>query len=215
MSISEGTSEAIFQSKPLLYYITDRRQLPEKTLLPNIRRVINLGVDFVQIREKDLSDRQLFDLTRRVIALARSSRCRVLVNGRADIALAAGAHGVHLPSQGLRLADLKSWLPPGFLAGVSIHSIREGRLAASQGADYVLLGPVFPTPSKAGYGPPLGLEYLRRARGSLPLAVLALGGIRPDNIESVLNIGVAGVAGISLFQDAPEQIPLSLEKSRF
>ena len=93
--------------------------------------------------------------------------------------------------------------------------MREGRLAASQGADYVLLGPVFPTPSKAGYGPPLGLEYLRRARGSLPLVVLALGGIRPDNIDSVLNIGVAGIAGISIFQDAPEQIPLSLEKSRF
>jgi thiamine-phosphate pyrophosphorylase len=214
LSISEGTSEAIFQSKPLLYYITDRRQLRGKTLLPNIRRVINRGVDFVQIREKDLSDRQLFDLTRRVIALAPSTRCRVLVNGRADIALAAGAHGVHLPSQGLRLADLKSWLPPGFLAGVSIHSIREGRLAASQGADYVLLGPVFPTPSKAGYGPPLGLEYLRRARESLPLPVLALGGIRPDNIASVLSIGVAGVAGISLFQDTPGQIPVRREDTK-
>jgi thiamine-phosphate pyrophosphorylase len=99
------------------------------------------------------------------------------------------------------LADLKSWLPPGFLAGVSIHSIREGRLAASQEADYVLLGPVFPTPSKALYGPPLGLEYLRRALDSLAVPVLALGGIKPDNIASVLNIGAAGVAGISLFQD--------------
>jgi thiamine-phosphate pyrophosphorylase len=126
-----------------------------------------------------------------------------MVNGRADIALAAGAHGVHLPSQGLRLADLKSWLPPGFLAGVSIHSIREGRLAASQEADYVLLGPVFPTPSKARFGPPLGLDYLRRARDSLPVPVVALGGIKPDNIASVLNVGVAGVAGISLFQGSP------------
>jgi thiamine-phosphate pyrophosphorylase len=135
--------------------------------------------------------------------LVQSKDCKVLVNGRADIALAAGAHGVHLPSQGFRLADLKSWLPPGFLAGISIHSIREGRLAAVQGADYVLLGPVFRTPSKARYGPPLGLEYLRRARGSLPLPVLALGGINPDNIASVLNVGVAGVAGISMFQESP------------
>lgn len=171
-------------------------------------------MDFVQIREKDLSDRQLFDLTRRVVALAESTHCRVLVNGRADIAVAAGAHGVHLPSQGLQLADLKSWLPRGFLAGVSVHSIREGRAAAAQGADYVLLSPVFPTPSKAHYGPPLGLEYLRRARRLLPLPVFALGGIRPDNLASVLNIMPAGVAGISLFQDAPETIPRRREDTK-
>ncbi len=164
------------------------------------RRAISAGVDFVQIREKDLSDRDLFDLSFKVVGASAGTRCRILVNGRADVAVAAGAHGVHLPSAGLMISELRSWLPNGFLVGVSTHSLREARRAALMGADYVLLGPVYPTASKLQYGPPLGLEYLRHACRALSIPVFGLGGIHPEGVAPVLEAGAAGVAGISLFQ---------------
>ncbi len=162
--------------------------------------MIATGVDFIQIREKDLPDRPLFELASQAVTLARGTLCKVLVNGRPDIALAAGAHGVHLPSRGLHASDLRSWLPGDFLVGVSVHSIREAMQAQREGADYVLLGPVFLTPSKVLYGPPLGLRYLQRACRAVSVPLLALGGIGVDHIDSVLRAGAAGIAGISLFQ---------------
>ena len=181
-------------------YITDRGRLGEVPLPSCIRRAVAAGVDFVQIREKDLSDRDLFALTVRAAAIARGTRCRILVNGRADIALAAGAAGVHLPSSGLKVEHVRKWAPAGFLVGVSCHSLRDAKRAASSGADYILLGPVFPTPSKLKYGPPLGLKYLKGVCAAVELPVLGLGGITPGKIDSVIAAGAAGVAGISLFQ---------------
>jgi thiamine-phosphate pyrophosphorylase len=190
-----------FPSKrPILYYITDRQQLSRGRLLQAIRRAIALGIDFVQIREKDLPDGELFTLVLRTVSLVARTRCRVLVNGRADIALAAGAHGVHLPSSGLLPNDLRAWVPRGFLIGMSAHSPRDAARAAAHGADYVLLGPVYATPSKMKYGPPLGLDCLRRACSERGVPVLGLGGITRDRIPEVLDAGAAGIAGITLFQ---------------
>jgi thiamine-phosphate pyrophosphorylase len=186
---------------PLLYYITDRKQLGKpSSLLSCIRRAASHGVDFIQIREKDLADGELFELVSRAVAIVKGTRCRILVNGRADIGLTAGAHGVHLPSGGLRVSDLRSWLPRGFLVGISAHSLRDAMRAYAERADYVLLGPVFPTQSKLRYGPPLGLSYLRRVCARVRLPVLGLGGISADMIGAVMETGAAGVAGITLFQ---------------
>lgn len=181
--------------------MTARRRLRPQDFRARIRRLIRWGIDFIQIREKDLSDRDLFLLARDVVSSARSSSCRILVNGRADVALAAGAHGVHLPSSGLRADDLRPWLPEGFLVGVSVHSESEAMRAWASGADYMLLGPVFTTPSKAGYGPPLGLESFREICRAIPLPVLGLGGIDAGTMEAVLKSGAAGVAAIRLFQE--------------
>lgn len=161
-------------------------------------------MDFIQLREKDLNERNLFELTRRVVLMTRGTKCRILVNGRADIALAAGAHGVHLPSTGLKISDVRSWLPAGFCVGKSVHSIREIRSACAQNADYLLLGHVFTTESKAGYGPALGLDFLRKACSIASVPVLALGGMRPESIGPVVESGAAGIAGISLFQKTAE-----------
>jgi thiamine-phosphate pyrophosphorylase len=192
----------IFPAKrPLFYYITDRKRLQGRSLVACIRRAIDRGVDFIQIREKDLTDRALFDLTRIILAFARGTDCRVLVNGRADIALAAGADGAHLPSTGLQITDIRKWVPDDFLIGVSVHSMPEIRRACAQGADYILLGHIFPTESKAGHGAPLGLRRLRNACRVSSIPVLGLGGIKPELIDSVLNAGAAGIAGIGLFQD--------------
>ncbi len=189
--------------RPLFYYITDQKRLSGTTLSALIRRAARWGVDFVQIREKDLCDRDLYELSRKAVGAVRETNCRVLVNGRADIALAAGAHGVHFPSTGLRVRDIRPWLPRGFLVGVSAHSAREVARAAASGADYVLLGPVFATESKERFGPPLGLDYLRRVCHSVRIPVFGLGGIQLERVSSVLIAGAVGVAGISLFQNAP------------
>ena len=202
MPVSRGTARITFPSKrPVFCYITDRGQLGERSLPSVLRRVIASGADFVQIRVKDLPDRQLFDLVTHAVALARATACKILVNGRSDIALTAGAHGVHLPSHALRVRDLRPFLPGGFLVGVSAHSIREARQAQFEGADYVLLGPIFPTPSKLAFGRPLGLDYLRLACRRVSVPILAVGGMRVELFDAVLEAKAAGVAGISLFQN--------------
>ena len=174
------------------------------SLIACARRAIDWGIDFLQIREKDLTDRALYELTCRMVSLASRTGCRILVNGRADIAMAAGAHGVHLPSDGLQVSDIRPWLPEGFCIGVSVHSTQEINRAAAQGADYILLGHLFPTASKQGYGQPLGLEILRKACKKFSIPILGLGGIKPEFVESVLETGAAGVAGITLFQNSAD-----------
>jgi thiamine-phosphate pyrophosphorylase len=205
LSTSSNSQKAPFShNQTFFYYITARRQLTGISLDSCIRRALKWGVDFVQIREKDLDDRSLFELTRRVVHLAHGSKSRILVNGRVDIALAAGADGVHLPSDSFRVSEIRPWSSNNFLIGVSVHSQKEIQRAHEDGADYVLVGHLFETPSKSGYGNPLGLEFLRNACTRTPIPVFGLGGIRPDRIESVLNAGAVGVAGISFFQKKPE-----------
>lgn len=185
----------------LLYYITDGKQL-RGDLLGVVGRALRAGVDLVQIREKGLSARELFGLTRAVMELARTTLAKVLVNSRADVALAAGAHGVHLPSGSVSPTEIRKISPPGFEVGVSCHDPGEVRRAASEGADFVVFGPVFETPSKYAYGPPQGLQSLRDACRSADIPVLALGGVGVGNAAECLAAGAAGIAGISLFQQA-------------
>jgi thiamine-phosphate pyrophosphorylase len=199
------SSAAVFErtfpdKRPLFYYITDRTGLAGIQLPECIRRVARWGADFIQIREKDLSDKEVFDLARGAVRSVRGTSCRILVNGRADVALAAGTSGVHLPSDAPDVEALRRWVPPGFLIGVSAHSPRDVLRAAERGADYVLLGPIYATESKRRYGAPLGLGTLRTACRRVNMPVFALGGIRPGCIPALLDAGAAGIAGISIFQ---------------
>jgi thiamine-phosphate diphosphorylase len=188
-------------NRPVYYYITNRAGLSGLPLISSIHRAIKCGVDFIQIREKDLSDQALFDLTHRAVVLAGNSKCRILVNGRADVAFAAGAHGVHLPSTGLQVCDVRKMFPLEFLIGISVHSLPEIRRACAQGVDYILMGHVFPTESKIGMGQPTGLKMLRKACSISTVPVLGLGGISLEKIDAVLNAGAAGIAAITLFQN--------------
>ena len=125
----------------------------------------------------------------------------MVVNDRVDVALAAGADGVHLGAHSMPAQVVRRFAPRPFVIGVSCHSLAEAMAAESGGADYLVLGPVFETPSKLGYGPPLGLEKLRNVTSRIRIPVLALGGITVDRIRPCLEAGASGIAGIRIFQD--------------
>lgn len=188
----------------LRYYITDRRGLggSVEALLANIeRQIASERVDWIQIREKDLSGRELVAVARFAVELASNSRngTRILINSRLDAALAAGAHGFHLPS-GSPPASAFRPLARNLLIGVSCHNREELAAAEAEGADYAVLGPVFSPLSKAPEGPPLGLKKFEELARSAKIPVLALGGITRENSAACLHAGAAGIAGISLFQ---------------
>ena len=172
------------------YYVTDRRQAD---VLESAGRAIANGVDMIQVREKDLPARELFELVSKVRDLAAGSKTRVLVNDRLDIALATGIDGVHLPANGLPVERLRPFVK---LVGVSTHTLEEAATAEAARADFIVFGPIFDTPGKT----PVGLEPLRAVASRVKIPVLAIGGITPANCEEVLRVGAAGIAGIRFFK---------------
>jgi thiamine-phosphate pyrophosphorylase len=166
------------------------------TDLPDVAaRAAQDGVEMIQIRAKELSARELSHLLRSVLRAAQ--RSRVLVNTRTDVALACGAHGVHLPAGSMAPETIRRITPSGFLIGVSCHTIDELRSAEREGADFAVYGPVFPSVTKPVM--PIGLEAFREAAASVRLPVYALGGVTAENAPQCIAAGAAGVAGISLF----------------
>ena len=198
------------RSTPLVYVITDRRllfpqaRIRELTFLIEFtERAVAAGVDIVQIREPDLSARDLLSVVEATAELSYKSGGGVLINDRADIAVCAAA-GVHLTTRSLSAEVVRRSFGPELMIGVSTHSIEEAKAAECGGADFIVFGPVFQTASKKQYGEPVGLEALRRVAAGLSIPVLALGGINPTNFREALDTGAKGIAGISMFAKAPD-----------
>lgn len=179
-----------------LYLITDRRQAAGRTLTSVVRAALEGGIKAVQLREKDLPGRDLFVLAKELRGITREFGARLLINDRADIALAVDADGVHIGASSLPVREVRRLLGAR-LIGYSAHGAAEALQAAADGADFVTFGPVFFTPSKAAYGTPVGLEKLAEAAGKLKIPLFALGGIKLENIPDVMAAGADGIAMIS------------------
>ena len=183
------------------HFVTDRRRfnLSSEDLVVRAANAVRAGVDVIQVRERDLPDRQLADLVRKIVALTDGTTTRVLVNGRADIAIAAGAAGVHLRG-GSPAASRLAPFAAGLLIGRSVHSLAEVDAALSDGGcDYLLFGTVFPSAGKSEGHPVAGLDALARVCARSPLPVIAIGGMTEARAEAVRHAGAAGFAAVGLF----------------
>jgi thiamine-phosphate pyrophosphorylase len=198
-----------------LYLITNRRAFlrsPEisyddlaRLQLEAIGKAARAGCQLIQIRETDMSAKALAAFSRAAIERARPHGARVLVNDRLDVAMAVGADGVHLrvssiPAREVRAVAAQRGLDD-FLIGVSTHSIAEAKMAEEGGADFIVCGPVYDTPSKREFGPPLGIDVFAKIRDAVKIPVLAIGGINLSNYREPLRRGAAGIAAIGLFTD--------------
>ncbi len=197
-------------SRPLICLVTDRHRLGEAGEAAARAALVDLvgaagaaGVDLVQLRERDLSARELAALASRCVAALAGTAARLVVNDRLDVALAVGAHGVHLRGDSLDARRARELAPPPFLIGRSVHSADEARqVAAAGGVDYLILGTVFPSASKAG-STNVGSAELARAVAGVAVPVLAIGGVTLATVGQVAAAGASGVAAIGLFADGP------------
>jgi thiamine-phosphate pyrophosphorylase len=212
-------------TSPVICYVTDRKALPSgktagrllnKMLLDVIRAAAEAGVDWVQIREKDLPSRELFEIVREAVALAslrpelaQPRSIKVIVNDRLDVALAAGAAGVHLGHASVPAREVVRWCragntPADFLVGVSCHSLEGAREAEKAGASYTHFGPIYETPSKIPFGKPHGVEELAQVAKAVKIPVIAIGGVNESNAGECIRAGAAGIAAIRMIQDAAD-----------
>jgi thiamine-phosphate pyrophosphorylase len=207
---------------PIIYLITNGAATPATTPKdPEFSNVLHLiaaatasKIPLVQIREKQLTGRVLYELTVSALAITRGTATRLIVNDRVDVACAAGASGVQLTSQSLPVELARKVCGDEFIVGVSTHSLNEALTARDTGADFVVFGPVFETTSKRAFGQPQGTEKLRElttALGEFP--VVAIGGIRVEQVDDCFEAGASGVAAIRLLNDA-STLPTVVEQIR-
>jgi thiamine-phosphate pyrophosphorylase len=211
----------------ILCYVTDRKGLAgeaggqNNALVKRITAAAEAGIDWIQIREKDLSGKELSSLTHAAVAQTQQINkrdgklTRIIVNDRLDAAYSECASGVHVGENSLPVQDVRKWLDKKpnsdgakFLVGVSCHSLKAAMVAVCDGADYIFFGPVFATPSKAAFGAPQGLQRLAEVCNAVAIPVLAIGGITLENAGDCFAAGVAGIAAIRLFQDANDPVAL-------
>ena len=178
-----------------LYLITDRSQTGSLRLIDVVDEALKGGVRGVQLREKDLSSRELYELAYDLRKLTAKYDAKLLINDRVDIALAVEADGVHLGLNSLPIHRVRRLIGPDRLIGLSCHNQVNAIMAQENGADFITFGPVYYTPSKANYGKPVGVDRLEIVSHLLEIPVFALGGIKRNNINEVI---AAGAAGISL-----------------
>jgi thiamine-phosphate pyrophosphorylase len=192
------------------YYITARLQLngpiwasAEDALAAKTREAFGAGIDYVQVREKDLPTRQLAHIVTSLADRKEKISTTLLVNDRIDIAICCGADGVHLPSDSVPIGTARELMGETATVGISCHTEQEAVEASASGASYILLAPIFETPSKPGVKP-IGLETLAKVCSGSSVPVFALGGVNEQNAEACVRAGASGIAGIRLYQQSAD-----------
>ena len=185
---------------PLLCFVTDRKRCLGRDLEEVVAQAVAHGAGMVQLREKDLSARDLYELGTRV-QNAIAGRAKLIVNDRVAVALALNADGVQLPEDGFSVADARRIIGPNLLIGRSVHSVSGAVEAQSDGADFLTAGTIFPSPSHP-YGPTQGVDFLRALCREVSLSILAIGGVTSQNVREVMEAGCSGVAVISAISEA-------------
>jgi thiamine-phosphate pyrophosphorylase len=180
-----------------LYLITDRKLTQGRDLCAVVEQALDGGVKAIQLREKDLGGKELFELADRLSVICHRYNAALFINDRVDVALAVDAAGVQLGKTSLPIESARRLMGSGKLIGYSTHSPAEAKQAERAGADFILFGPVYFTPSKAAYGAPQGLTPLKEAVAQVALPVYAIGGINTENLAQTMNSGIHGVALIA------------------
>ena len=200
---------------PLMCLITNGEATSENfeskslEILKLIESAIIAKIPLIQIREKRLLAKLLFELAQRAAKITKNSDTKLLINGRADIAYLSGADGVHLPSDSIPIESIRGSFGNEFLIGVSTHSLTVAKSAEASGADFVTFGPVFHTPSKEKFGDPQGLDKLKEVSQNLSIPLIAIGGVDGSNYASVLHNGAAGFAAIRFLGDAEKLVAIA------
>jgi thiamine-phosphate pyrophosphorylase len=187
-----------------LLVVTDRHQTKGRSLVPLLQRVLAVGIPAIQLRERDLSVRELVALAREVQAVTASRKSQLLINDRIDVALALEGVGVHLRSNSLPLPVARKMLGPQRLLGMSVHAVEEAMQAEAQGADYLVLGPIYETPSKQMFGPPLGLHTLEKACTLVRIPIIGIGGVTAARAREMRHAGAFGAAVITAILGADD-----------
>jgi thiamine-phosphate pyrophosphorylase len=187
-----------------LYLVTDRNQTRGRDLLWVLEQALEGGVRAIQLREKDLEGKELFQLAQKTRALCNRYGALLFINDRIDVALAVDADGVQLGNASIPVKAARDLLGREKFVGASTHSLAEGKAAEGNGADLILFGPLYFTPSKAAYGAPQGLTALKEVVEKISLPVYAIGGVKPENIADAKQTGIRGVALISAIISAAD-----------
>ncbi|MDI6729684.1 MAG: thiamine phosphate synthase [Thermodesulfovibrionales bacterium] len=181
-----------------LYLITDRKLFADSgKMFAAVEEALKAGVKAVQLREKDLPTRELLDMAYKMRELTARHDAKLFINDRADIAMCVNADGVHLGQSSMPVYAVRKVVGDRMMIGVSTHKLNEALTAKREGADFITFGPIYPTPSKLKYGKPVGVESLKIVAEKVAIPVFGIGGIKPDNVEDVVNAGAYGVALIS------------------
>ena len=197
-----------------LYLVTDRALARGRPTGDIVRAAVAGGVTCVQLREKDCGTRECLDEARKLLAILRPLGVPLIINDRVDVALAAGADGVHIGQQDLPLADVRRLAPAGWIVGVSAESVEDAIRAEQGGADYIGASPVFATPTKTDHAPPLGLDGLRSIRAAVKLPLVAIGGLHARNARDVVRAGADGLAVVSAIVAAADPRAAAVELRR-
>lgn len=200
-----------------LYVITDRQLCAPRTLYDTIHDLLDAGVSAVQLREKDLIDAEYIKLAEPLCKLCHSYSAQLFINSRIKIAMEIGADGLHLPGNSASVQKVIEETNRRFIIGCSVHTLTEAKQRETEGAGFITYSPIYPTLSKPGYGPAVGLEGLRKVAGGVNIPVFALGGITPVRVSECLDAGAYGVAvmsGVMSSENGAQQAKVYLRQFR-